>query len=116
MDTPIIVTVIGMVIASVGAAITSITGYLSNRDKLKYDAERVKLFQDVASLKRREEVCQRDIAQLQEDRENFRGQVAKLQTQMERDTHETQELRRELRELRDVKDRGRYRHDDLHEK
>ena len=97
---PIVITVVGMVLASLGAAVTAVMSYLTNRDKLAYDADRIRLEKDVTMLKAQDERCRQDIAQLRQDRDGFREEVERLQTQREGDARETRQLREELDELR----------------
>lgn len=75
MDTPILVTVVGMVLAALGAAVTAVTSYMTNRDKLRFDAERIKDRADIAYLKQREKECLEETAEMRKRIEHLEEQL-----------------------------------------
>ena len=59
------------------AVVTAVIGYMTGRDRLKFDAERVKLLATVDSHAK-------EIAECKDDRTQLRQMVDKLQNRMER--------------------------------
>lgn len=102
---------LGPVLTVIGGTVTAAFTFLTLRERLRYDAEKVKLRLDVESLQRdrdssrvREEECAKQLNEIRTDYAPLRDKVVRFEAWAERDEREKKELLAEVAELHEKLD------------
>lgn len=83
-ETGTIITVVGMVLASLGASVAALFSWLSARDKLRYDAKIIKLESDISNI-------QKDILECNNEKEKLRERIEKIEQERQQESKELRE-------------------------
>lgn len=97
VSTPVVVTVVGMVITSLGAFGAAFLSYLSNRDKLRFDSRTALMEQNLSNMLKANLECEAD-------RDDLKERASKLEDARDRHEKEVVYLRREVAALREQLD------------
>lgn len=102
--------VVGAMVTTLGAFGTAVLGYLSTRDKLKYDAELAQLRKDVAESRAEHEKCQaaqRELEKRANEAERKAAENSGLIRGMEAELSSLRDEVRDLRNRQHPRDRGK---------
>lgn len=99
--TAIVIVMAGMVITAIITLTTAVIAYLSGKDKLRFDSETTQLRRDMEECKAARAEYADKLNQIQTQAEKAEKIAARQEGEMTAGRRETDELRQEVRELRD---------------